>query len=104
MAIELYFSAIELSEYRISYWRIQETIRLSDIRSRPQSIGISDIGKNYRLPTSAVKSERQQIKLRGNSTKIYAKLSINAEKRKIVFLMGLYREIFSLSHEQFILW
>jgi hypothetical protein len=48
------FSAIELSEYRISYWRIQETIGLSDIGSRPQSIRLSDIGliKNYRLPTS----------------------------------------------------
>jgi hypothetical protein len=56
MAIVLYFiSAIELSEYRKSYWRIQETIGLSDIESRPQSIGLSDIGirKNYRLPTSA---------------------------------------------------
>ncbi len=41
--------------YRISYWRIQETIGLSDIGSRPQSIGLSDIGlrKNHRLPTSA---------------------------------------------------
>jgi hypothetical protein len=29
------FSAIELSEYLISYWRIQGTIRLSDIGSRP---------------------------------------------------------------------
>jgi hypothetical protein len=51
------FSAIELSENRISYWRIQETIGLldiMDIRSRPQSIGLSDMGlrKNYRLPTS----------------------------------------------------
>jgi hypothetical protein len=57
MAIELYFfSAIELSEYRISYWRIQETIRLSDIGSRPQSIELSDIGlrKNYRFPTSGI--------------------------------------------------
>jgi hypothetical protein len=51
----LFFSAIELSEYRISYWRIQETIGLSDIGSRPQSIGISDIGlrKNYRRLDSA---------------------------------------------------
>jgi hypothetical protein len=30
---------IELSEYRISYWRIQETLRLSDIGSGPQSMG-----------------------------------------------------------------
>jgi hypothetical protein len=40
----VFFSAIELSEYRISYWRIQETIGLSDIGSGPQSIGLSDIG------------------------------------------------------------
>jgi hypothetical protein len=48
------FSAIKLSEYRISYWRTHETIGLSDIGSRPQSIGLSDIGirKNYRLATS----------------------------------------------------
>jgi hypothetical protein len=40
MAIGLYsFSAIELSEYRISNWRIHETIGLSDIGSRLQSIG-----------------------------------------------------------------
>ncbi len=47
-----FFSAIELSEYRISYWRIQETIGLSDIGSRPQSIGLSDIGlkKNVNCP------------------------------------------------------
>ncbi len=46
-----FFSAIELSEYGISYWRIQETIG-----SSPQSIGLSDIGlkKKYRLPTSAI--------------------------------------------------
>ena len=56
MAIRLkIFSAIKLSEYRISYWRIQETIGLSDIGSRSQSIGLSDIGlrKNYRLLDSA---------------------------------------------------
>jgi hypothetical protein len=54
MAIGVKFiSAIELSEYQISYWRIQETIGLMDIGSKPQSIGQSDIGKNYRLPTSA---------------------------------------------------
>jgi hypothetical protein len=48
------FSPIELSEYRITYWQIQETVGLSDIRTNPQSIGLSDIGhrKNYRLPTS----------------------------------------------------
>jgi hypothetical protein len=46
----LFFSAICLSEYQISDWRIQETIG-----SRPQSIGLSDIRlrKNYQLPTSA---------------------------------------------------
>ncbi len=51
----IFFSVIELSEYRISYWRIHETIGLSDIGSRRQSIWLSDIGlrKNYRLPTSA---------------------------------------------------
>ncbi len=38
-----YFSAIVLSEYQISDWWIQETIRLSDIGTRPQSIGLSDI-------------------------------------------------------------
>jgi hypothetical protein len=57
MAIVMqFFSATELSEYRISYWRIQETIGLPDIGSRPQSIGLSDIGlrKNYRLPTSDI--------------------------------------------------
>jgi hypothetical protein len=50
------FSAIELSEDRISYWRTQETIGLSDIGSKPKSIRLSDIGlrKNYRLPTSAL--------------------------------------------------
>jgi hypothetical protein len=50
----LFFSAIGLSEYRISDWQFQETIGLSDIGSRPQSIGLSDIGlrKNHRLPTS----------------------------------------------------
>jgi hypothetical protein len=56
MAIGLsFFSAIELSEYRISYWQIQETIGLSDIGSRPQiyrTFGYRT-KKNYRLPTSA---------------------------------------------------
>ncbi len=49
-----FLSAIEISEYRISYWRTQETIGLSDIGSRPKSIGLSDIGlrKIQRLPTS----------------------------------------------------
>jgi hypothetical protein len=53
----LFFSAIGLSEYRISDWRILETIGLSDIGSRPQSIGLSNIGfkKTYRLPTSDCK-------------------------------------------------
>ncbi len=51
----LFFSAIKLSEHRMSYWPIQETIRLSDIGSSPQSKGQSDIGlrKNFGLPTSA---------------------------------------------------
>jgi hypothetical protein len=41
----LFFSAaIGLSEYRISDWRIPDTIRLSYIRSRLQSIGLSDNG------------------------------------------------------------
>jgi hypothetical protein len=50
----LFFATIGLSEYRISDWWIQETIGLSDIESRPQSIGLSDIGlrKNQQLPTS----------------------------------------------------
>jgi hypothetical protein len=50
----VFFSAIKLLEYQISYWPIQETIGLWDIRSRPQSIGLSNIGlrKNYWLPTS----------------------------------------------------
>ena len=43
------FSAIELSEYRISYWPIQRTIVLSDIRSGPRSIGLSDIGLRKKL-------------------------------------------------------
>jgi hypothetical protein len=53
--LDCYFSAIGLSEYQISDWRIQETIGLSDMASRPQSIGLSDIGlrKNHRVPTSA---------------------------------------------------
>ncbi len=38
-----FFPAIELSEYWILYWWIRETIRLSDIRSRPQSVGLLDI-------------------------------------------------------------
>ncbi len=38
------FSPIELSEYRITYWQIQETVGLSDIRSRPQT--------NYRISDS----------------------------------------------------
>jgi hypothetical protein len=49
----LFFSAIGLSEYRLSDWRILETIGLSDIGSRPQSIELSDIGLTKRLPTSA---------------------------------------------------
>ncbi len=50
----LFFAAIGLSEYRILDWRIQETIVLSYIGSRPQSIGLSDIGLriNHWLPTS----------------------------------------------------
>jgi hypothetical protein len=55
MAIGLkFFSAIKLMEYQISYWRIQKTLGLSDIGTRPQCIRLSDIGlrKNYRLPTS----------------------------------------------------
>jgi hypothetical protein len=49
-----HIEAIKLSDYLISDWRIRETIGLSDIGSRPQSIRLSDIGltKNYRLPTS----------------------------------------------------
>jgi hypothetical protein len=41
------------SNYRNIEYRIGE-FKLSDIGSRPQSIGLSDIGlrKNYRLPTS----------------------------------------------------
>jgi hypothetical protein len=48
------FSAIELSEYQISYWRTQETSGLSYFGSRPQSIELLDIGlrKKYRLTTS----------------------------------------------------
>ncbi len=44
------FFAVGLSEYRISDWRILEILGLSDIGSRPQSIGQSDIGhtKSYR--------------------------------------------------------
>ncbi len=50
MAIGLpFFSAIELSEYRISYWPTQESIGLSDIASRPQSIGIPDIRLRKKL-------------------------------------------------------
>jgi hypothetical protein len=37
------FSAIELSERRISNWRIQETIRQMDMGLRPQSVRLSDI-------------------------------------------------------------
>jgi hypothetical protein len=40
----LFFSAIGLLEYRISDWRILETIGLSDIVARPKSVGLSDIG------------------------------------------------------------
>ncbi len=51
----IFFFAIKLSKYRISYWRIQETIGLSDNGLRPQSIRLSEIGlrKNFWLPTSA---------------------------------------------------
>ncbi len=51
----LFFAAVGLSECWISDWRIQETIRLSDIGFRPQSIGLTDIRlrENHRLPTSA---------------------------------------------------
>ncbi len=57
------FSAIELAEYWISYWRIQETIGLSNIRSRPHSIGISDVGlrKNYRFFSALVNSRHNTI-------------------------------------------
>jgi hypothetical protein len=64
MAIWLFlFSAIGLSEYWISDWRIQETIGLLDIGSRPQSIGLSDIGlrKNYRFRTSDTYMIEQNI-------------------------------------------
>jgi hypothetical protein len=37
----LFFSAIGVSEYQISDWRILETIGLPDIGSRPQSIRLS---------------------------------------------------------------
>jgi hypothetical protein len=45
-------AAIELPEYLKSYWRIQDTIGLSDVGSRPQSIGLSDTGlrKNICYP------------------------------------------------------
>jgi hypothetical protein len=60
-----------LKEYWISDWRIQETIRLSNIGSRPQSTWLSDIGlrKNYRLPTSGNKATPapDQAKLCGPS-------------------------------------
>ncbi len=39
--LRLFFSAIGLSECQILAWRIKETIGLSDIGSRPQSIGLS---------------------------------------------------------------
>ncbi len=42
-----------------SYWRLQETIGLSDFGSRPQSIGLSEIGLNYWLPTSGHNIERE---------------------------------------------
>jgi hypothetical protein len=38
------FSAIGLSEHRISNWRIQETIGQLDMGLRPQSVRLSDIG------------------------------------------------------------
>ncbi len=46
----LIFSAIGLSEYRISDWRIQKTIGLSDV-------GLS---KTYRLPIPLQKTYVQQ--------------------------------------------
>jgi hypothetical protein len=50
MAIGLQFSsAIELLAYRIWYCRIQGTIEISDIGSKPQSIGLSDIGLRKKL-------------------------------------------------------
>jgi hypothetical protein len=51
-----FFSAIKLADYWISDWQIRETIGLSDIGSRPQSIGLSGIRltKNHRLPTSGL--------------------------------------------------
>jgi hypothetical protein len=50
------FSAIELSDYQILDWQIRETIGLSNIGSRPQSIGLSDIEftKNNGLPTIGI--------------------------------------------------
>jgi hypothetical protein len=48
------FPVIGLLEYRLSDWRILETVGLSDIGPRPQSSRLSDIGltKKYRLPSS----------------------------------------------------
>jgi hypothetical protein len=52
MAIRLLFFL--LSDYQNIEYQIGEFKKLSDIGSRPQSIGLSDIGlrKNYQLPTS----------------------------------------------------
>ncbi len=52
------FSAIKLSDYQKSDWQIRETIGLSNIGSRPQSIRLSDIKftKNNGLPTIGITS------------------------------------------------
>ncbi len=49
-AFGLYCFAIELSEYRISYWRIQETIRLSDQGLNLSDYRISDSEKTIGCP------------------------------------------------------
>ena len=90
----LFFPANELSEYRISYWRIQETIGLSDIGNQGLNLSdyqISDSEKTIGCPPSV------SVWICYTIVSIWNQTIIHGQAMTLVITQPLLQRCFSLS-------